>query len=417
MALVEPWQLVVSVDDHVIEPPDTWLSRLPSKYHGTCPQVVRDERGEAWVYDGRRIEIGGMLVMGGIDEADYDPSPVRYADMRAACYDAKERVAAMDRDGVLASMAFPTVPRFCGQEFAEARDHELGFLCVQAYNDFLLDEWAAVAPERMIPLIIIPLWDPRLAAQEIERCAAKGAKSIAFSELPPALGLPSIHDPDGYWDPVFAAASDTGLPLSIHVGSSSQLPSTGPDAPRIIPSILISWVAATTCVDWLFCHALARYPGLRVTLSEGGIGWVPMTLAQTARQIRHNAYMDRFEVKGSLIEGSLRTDRRDEAVPLWPHGDKDPWQVFRERIRGCFIGEAHAGCREAIDAIGTDVFLAEVDFPHSDSSYPRTVQECDQLLDGLPVEDQRRLRQTNAIEWYDLDRSALDRIAQELTAA
>jgi hypothetical protein len=287
---------------------------------------------------------------------------------------------------------------------------------VRAYNDFLVEEWAGAAPGRMIPLMIIPLWDPMLAAKEIERCAALGVKSIAFSEYPPALKLPSIHAADGYWDPVFAAATDAGMPLSIHVGSSSTLPNTGPDAPRIIPSVLISWVAATTCVDWMFCQAMARFPGLRITLSEGGIGWAPMTLAQTARQLHHNQYMDDFELKGSLIEGGLKAVRRETAVPLWPHGDKSPWQVFRERFRGCFIGEAHAGSREAIDTIGTDVFLAEVDFPHSDSSFPDTLSDCDTLLEGLSVDDQRRLRQTNAIDWYDLDREHLALVAERLAA-
>lgn len=414
--MTEPWEFVVSVDDHIIEPPDTWTSRLPAKYHGTCPHVRRDDRGEAWFYDGKRIEVGGMLVMGGVPETDYDPSPQPYDAMRAACYDAKARVEVMDEDGVLASMAFPTLPRFCGQEFYEARDRELGHLCVQAYNDFVLEEWAGAAPERMIPLVIIPLWDPVLAAREIERCAGKGAKSVAFSEFPPALGLPSIHDPDRYWDPVFAAASEAGLPLSIHVGSSSQLPNTGPDAPRIIPSVLISWVAAQTTVDWMFCQAMARFPGLRLTLSEGGIGWAPMTLAQTARQIRHNQYMDSFELKGSIIEGGLRAVRRAEAVALWPHGDMSPFEVFQQRFRGCFIGEAHAGSRDAIDAMGSDVFLAEVDFPHSDSSFPDTLRDCDQLLAGLPVDDQWRLRQGNAIEWYGLDGSVLAQVASELAA-
>src|SRR5665213_2492180 len=105
------------------------------------------------------------------------------------------------------------------------------------------------------------------------------------------------------------------MPISIHVGSSSTLPNTGREAPRIIPSILISWVAATTCVDWMFCQAMARFPGLRITLSEGGIGWAPMTLAQMARQLHHNQYMDDFEMKGSLIEGGLRVVRRDKPVP------------------------------------------------------------------------------------------------------
>src|SRR5665213_3114130 len=105
--MTESWQFVVSVDDHIIEPPETWTSRLPQRYQGTCPQVRSDDQGEAWFYDGKRIEIGGMLVMGGVREADYDPSVVPYADMREACYDSVARVAAMDSDGVLASMAFP----------------------------------------------------------------------------------------------------------------------------------------------------------------------------------------------------------------------------------------------------------------------------------------------------------------------
>src|SRR5271168_4289361 len=123
-------------------------------------------------------------------------------------------------------MVFPTVPRFCGQLFNEVADRELALLCVRAYNDFILEEWRDPCPARMIPNVIIPLWDPTIAATEIERCVTKGAKSVMFSEFPPALGLPSIHDEAAYWDPVFAAAADADLALSIHIGSSSQIPTT-----------------------------------------------------------------------------------------------------------------------------------------------------------------------------------------------
>ena len=67
---------------------------------------------------------------------------------------------------------FPTITRFCGQLFAEASDREFGFVCLQAYNDWLIDEWCAAAPGRYIPLTLIPIWDPQLAAKEMERCAA-----------------------------------------------------------------------------------------------------------------------------------------------------------------------------------------------------------------------------------------------------
>ena len=100
------------------------------------------------------------------------------------------RLEDMDRAGVLASLCFPTIPRFCGQLFMEASDREFGFVCLQAYNDWMIEEWCARAPGRYIPLILIPMWDPPLAATEMERCAARGRTAFAFSENPAPLGLP-----------------------------------------------------------------------------------------------------------------------------------------------------------------------------------------------------------------------------------
>ena len=110
----------------------------------------------------------------------------------------------MDRAGVLASLCFPTITRFCGQLFMEASDREFGLVCLKAYNDWMIDEWCGAAPGRYIPLFLIPMWDPQLAVAEMERCAAKGATTFAFSENPAPLGLPTIHDKDRYWDPVMA---------------------------------------------------------------------------------------------------------------------------------------------------------------------------------------------------------------------
>ena len=107
-----------------------------------------------------------------------------------------------------ASLCFPAFPRFCGQEFTEASDRELGLACVRAYNDWMIDEWCGAVPGRLIPLVILPLWDADLAVAEVERCAAKGARAVTFSENPAALGLPSVHDRRQYWDPVFAACAD-----------------------------------------------------------------------------------------------------------------------------------------------------------------------------------------------------------------
>jgi predicted TIM-barrel fold metal-dependent hydrolase len=103
-------------------------------------------------------------------------------------------------------LCFPTFPPFCGQTFYEAKDHELGLACIKAYNDWMVEEWCGDSGGRLIPLTIIPLWDAGLAAAEVERNAARGVRAVCFSEIPPHLGLPSIHS--GYWDRFFATCAE-----------------------------------------------------------------------------------------------------------------------------------------------------------------------------------------------------------------
>ena len=130
---------------------------------------------------------------------------------------------------VEASLSFPTFPRFCGQTFLEAKDRELAEACVYAYNDWMVEEWCGDSGGRLVPLIIIPLWDAELAAAEVRRNAARGVRAVCFSEIPPHLGLPSIHS--GYWDPFFVACQETQTVVCMHIGSSSKMPATSADAP------------------------------------------------------------------------------------------------------------------------------------------------------------------------------------------
>ena len=204
---------LVSVDDHVIEPPNVWVDRAAGQVpRRRAPRMVDDD---AWVYDGKTVATSGLSVD---DRASARRSSRRTRcptrEMRRGRYDPVARLADMDRAGILGSLCFPSFPRFCGQVFWEAKDKDLALLCVQAYNDWMIDEWCGAAPGRYIPLMIIPLWDPTAAAVEMERCAAKGATAFAFSENPEPLGLPTIHDPDRYWDPVMAAAQDLQMVVS-----------------------------------------------------------------------------------------------------------------------------------------------------------------------------------------------------------
>ena len=177
-----------------------------------------------------------------------------------------------------ASICFPnTLPRFCGQTFMERADKELAGVCVTAYNDWMIDEWCAgEGYGKLIPLTMVPLWDPELAAAEVRRCADKGSHAITFSENPYPLGLPSIHS--GKWDPLFAACQDTESVLCMHIGSSSRMPGTTPDAPFIVSSTLTFQNAMGSLLDFVFSGTLARFPELVIAYSEGQVGWMPYVL-------------------------------------------------------------------------------------------------------------------------------------------
>ena len=211
-----------------------------------------------------------------------------FDEMRPGCWQPAPRLDDMDLNWVDASICFPTFPRFCGQTFLEADDKELALLCVQAYNDWMVEEWCAGSGGRLIPLCLIPLWDPVLAAAEVRRNAARGVRAVCFSELPGNLGLPSVHDVDRYWDPFVAACDETGTVICMHSGSGSKMPSTSADAPPAVSSTLTHELAEGSLADWLFSGLLVRYPDVKLTYSEGQIGWIPYILTRADRVWEHN---------------------------------------------------------------------------------------------------------------------------------
>src|SRR5215204_1492821 len=170
-----------SADDHIIEPADVWSARVPSKYRDVAPHVIEEDGREYWVYEDVKAATMGLNAVVGKRRDQYNPDPIRFADMRPGCYDPKARVKDMLQDGILASVLFPTLPRFAGTLFLTFKDKALADACVRAYNDFVIDEWCPAGPRGLfVPTIIVQLWDPQLAAAEIHRCADKGAIAISF---------------------------------------------------------------------------------------------------------------------------------------------------------------------------------------------------------------------------------------------
>ena len=107
----------------------------------------------------------------------------------------------MNRNGVLASMCFPSMAGFSGRTFQEAKDKVLSLVMLKAYNDWHIDEWCAAYPGRFIPLSILPLWDMDAVVEELKRVAAKGARAVSMPELPHLQGYPTYQS--DWWDPFF----------------------------------------------------------------------------------------------------------------------------------------------------------------------------------------------------------------------
>jgi predicted TIM-barrel fold metal-dependent hydrolase len=382
---------MISIDDHLIEPPRVWVDRLPAKYHDRCPRMeeVTEDRVEPfyakevhltkgvqiWRYEDMMEPMVGLIATSGTAIEDRSFTPLRFDQILRGTWDPVARLTNMDEDGVWAQAPFPSFPGFSGNKFVFAKDKELARLCVKAYNDFLLDEWCAAAPDRYISIIILPLWDPEACAAEIERCAAKGANAITFPDAPTGLGLPSFHQPD--WDPAFAAAAEAGMPLCMHFGGSRVLPYVASDAPQAAVTAVFGMTLFNSMTELAMSTVFKRHPQLKVAYSEGGIGWVPYALMR----------MDQvWETYRQLtLENNVDREQR-------------PSDVVKRHIWSCFIDDP-VGLRER-HTIGVDHLLWESDFPHADSLWPNSRANAEKVFADVPTDEVRKIVETNARELF-----------------
>ena len=394
---------IISVDDHVMEPPDLWTSRLAARYRDRAPRIERAkatvtwrdgffrfERSEDgtdcdwWVYEDYEFAI--PAVMHGAGVKDVDNAPTTFDAMDPSVWDQSARIAAMRSDHVDAALCFPnTMPRFAGQAFAQRSDKDLALACVRAYNDWLIDDWGGGEGKGvLLPVAITPFWDPELAAAEIERVAAKGCCAITFPENPHPLGFPSLYALE--WDPLFRAAADTEMVVCLHIGSSSKLQTTSPEAPFIISSTLTFGNVMGSVMDFVFSGILERIPDLRLAFSEGQVGWLPYLLERADKL---------WAERGSNSFGST--------LPA------PPSSYLKDRAWFCIFDD-ETGLRNR-DVIGMNQICYEVDFPHADSPYPNTLETVRKIVGraGLDNEEVYKLLRGNAIEAFELGRFGIDR--------
>ena len=378
MAFAPEDLILISVDDHIIEPPNLFDAHLPERYKADAPRIVRrDDGADVWRFGEVEVPNVALNAVAGRPKEEYGVEPQSLDEIRPGCYQVDERIKDMNACGLLASMNFPSFPGFAARLFA-VEDEEFGLALVRAYNDWHLDEWCGAHPGRFIPMALPVIWDAEKCAEEVRRVADKGCRSLSFTENPAALGYPSFHD--SYWDPLWTAVCDTNTVLSIHLGSSGQLSFPAPDSPPDVMITLQPMNIQSAAADLLWSRVLKEFPAIRIALSEGSTGWVPYFLE--------------------------RVDRTYDMHHRWTgqdFGDRMPSDVFREHFLTCFISD-HTGVYLR-NQIGIDNISWECDYPHSDSAWPDAPEELAKLMTeaGVTEAEAAKITHENAMRWYSFD--------------
>jgi predicted TIM-barrel fold metal-dependent hydrolase len=378
---------VIDVDTHLTEPDGVWTDRVSSKWGDAVPRVERQNGRDVWVVRGERFASPGPSSMAGFD-GYFPDTPATFDDIHPSMYDATERLAHLDREGIFANVLYPNVGGFGNAAFLKLGERELIDECLTAFNDFLID-WSSADPNRLIPVMSVPFWDVDFAVREIERGVSAGHRAINFCNDPTSIGYPSLVD--RHWDPVWAAAQAAGVPVSFHVGGGDigrQLMEPGDlgfrtNFAKVSSLILMDNMKCLS--DLIFGGICHRFPDLRFVSVESGVGWVPGVLEAFDWQWRNG---------GVALEH--------------PEFELLPSEYFRRQISACFWFEREA----ALSAIEQypDNILFETDYPHPTCQYPGPVTPAQhprdyasELLADVDPVIVRKVLQDNAAQLYGID--------------
>src|SRR5215472_1638219 len=355
---------VIDADSHLNSPPDLYVSRVPAKYKERAPRLVSADGHDAWVIDGgaqRPLTI--LAAAAGRTPAELAKRFIRFEEMMPGAHDPKARLKDLDVDGIDAQVLF-------GDGAMGAQDTELRTVLVRAYNDWL-SEFCATAPERLLGQAVVPVHDPAEAVREIERTASKSLRGLFVGD--DGADYPIT---DTSYDRLWAAAAEQRRPVNIHIGGGSlrrrnllfgQNPPPGQKEAFV--SIAPMSIAETLAM-LIFGGTFDRHPSLQVVIAEGGIGWVAYFLER----------MDHVFEKQGRWAGSTIKDK--------------PSAYFRRNVLVTFE-EDEAGIR-TYDLIGPTRIMWSSDYPHSDTTWPRSREAIEKHFGSLPAEHRRAMTCENA---------------------
>jgi predicted TIM-barrel fold metal-dependent hydrolase len=369
----------ISADDHVQEHPEVWTKRMSkAKWGDRIPHVERQADGtERWVVDGQKIDLDGVAI-GGAAMPDRAREPQRWDEVPKVVYTPRERLAAMDVDGVDYSVLYPSVAGRAGETFGRLKDAELELACVQAYNDFLIDEWTSVSP-RFIAQCIVPLAPIDAMVAEIKRAVGKGHRGVVMPSVPMMLrDVPHINEP--VYDPLWATCQELDVPVCFHSGVTRDIqfpPYAGfsPEIASCMEAITRPVSAVLVMANFLFARILERFPKLNVIWAETSLAWGAYELELADHQ---------FERQRLHTEGY----------------DLLPSQLFKRQCH--IVGWFDTSGMETRHHIGLKSLLWSTNFPQSTSTWPESRKAIARSFEGVPEKERKQVLVDNAARLYKL---------------
>ena len=366
---------VISSDNHIFEPPDLWTGRIEPRFKERAPQMVRENGGDFWDCDGRRVSASVAASQAGVRfEA---PQKLARSDIfenvRPGAYIPEAHVEDMDVDGIDVSIIYPTV----GLMLFRVPDSELLTDVFRAYNDWLA-EFCGPFPHRLKGIGMVNVDDLQVAVRELERCANIGLAGAMISVYP-SESRP-YNSP--VYEPLWAAAQDLEMPLSLHIGTNrlgvdAQCPPVDPNTPSY-QSNRDHWVRASMA-HLIYTGVFERYPKLWVGAVEHELGWIPYFLER----------LDYYYTQTAIGINSYRYKE-----------DMLPSDYFRRNV---FVGfqEDLSGIRDR-HLIGVDLLQWGSDYPHPESTFPRSREILEDILADCTEGEKAKIVGGNAARVYNI---------------
>ena len=384
--MIDPLDLVlISVDDHTVEPPDMFKGRVPGRFADDAPRIVEDPEGVCfWEYAGLQLPNIGLNAVAGRPNDEWGFEPSRFDDMRTGCYDVDARVDDMNASGVLASLCFPSFPTISGALFTFRGEREISEVMVRAYNDWHIEDWCGRHPDRFIPMGILPLWDPALAAREVKRLAESGCHAVTVPQHIGSYDQPPWQDPQ--WDVLWEAVCEHHTVVNIHIGTGGGVPVPSDQTTYLAYNSMLAIDTMRFTADLLFSPVVVKFPTIKFALSEGGIGWIPFLL-------------ERFEDIYSRQRAWTGDDLGDGLTPT---------EVFRRNFMSCFIRD-RVGI-EMRDRIGDANHLLGNGLSPFRQQLAGRAEQLAAQLDGCSPDEVEAITWRNAARAFGYD--AVDRLGR-----